>query len=246
MSSPSATLPSHGNDYPGELERTMPQTERHRNLMWALIQALVFFFRNMDRVYASGDLLIFYERGNHHRHVSPDVFVACDVEKRERRNYLVWDEGHAPDFVIEIVSESTVANDQGEKFLLYQSVLRVSEYFLFDPEGTLLTPRLAGYRLVGGVYQPIQPVAGRLPSQVTGLHLEMVGDPLRLWDPATRAWLLNDAERAEQETTRADDEAARADDEAARADEQRKRADDAEKRIRELEAELARRGGSAT
>ena len=42
---------------------------------------------------------------------------------------------------------------------------------------------------MNGVYQPIQPVNGRLPSEVLGLHLEPDGDLLRFWNPATGNWL---------------------------------------------------------
>src|SRR5207247_3984780 len=38
-------------------------------------------------------------------------------------------------------------------------------------------------------YVPIRPVQGRLPSQVTGLHLEAHERELRLYNPATGQWL---------------------------------------------------------
>jgi hypothetical protein len=63
--------------------------------------------------------------------------------------------------------------------------LRVQEYFLFDPEEEYLTPSLQGFRLEQGDYVRIEPVAGRLPSQLLGLHLERQGSYLRLYDPAT-------------------------------------------------------------
>ena len=44
---------------------------------------------------------------------------------------------------------------------------------------------MKGFRLRNGVYVPIRPVNGRLPSKVLGLHLERVGVELRLYDPAT-------------------------------------------------------------
>src|SRR5262249_28458392 len=59
-------------------------------------------------------------------------------------------------------------------------------------------PQLQGYRLRGTTYQRIHPRNGRLPSQVTGLHLEQDGNQLRLWYPATQAWLPTSGELLEQ------------------------------------------------
>ena len=76
-----------------------------------------------------------------------------------------------------------------EKFGLYQDVLKVREYFLFDPHNEYLKPPLQGYRLRKGRYGRIRPVKGRLPSHVLGLHLERNGKDLRLYDPAAGQWL---------------------------------------------------------
>ncbi len=77
---------------------------------------------------------------------------------------------------------------------LYRDVLRVPEYFLFDPYEEWLEPRLRGYRLRQGRYAAIRPVAGRLPSKILGLHLERHGQLLRFHDPATGKWLLTPPE----------------------------------------------------
>jgi len=221
MSSPVPARPWWDNGYP-TTEGPTPETDRHRNLMLALIASLLHYFGSTRRrAYVSGNILVHYEEGNRRRHVSPDVFVARGVEQRERPNYLIWEEAAGPEFVIELASPSTSEIDRTRKLRLYREALRVREYFQFDPQGGLHEPRLQGVRLVGDDYVPIDPVAGRLPSLVTGLHLEQAGDDLRLWDPATGAWVPTDAERAEQEAARANA---------------------AEERLRELEAELARRG----
>ena len=121
------------------------------------------------------------------------------VAKGRRENYLVWQEGKGPDFVIELTSSSTCKEDIDKKFKLYRDVLKVQEYFLFDPRGDYLKPSLQGYRLDNGAYVHILPVEGRLPSAVVGLHLERHGDELKLYDPATGQWLLNPDEKAAQE-----------------------------------------------
>ncbi|HVS35202.1 MAG TPA: Uma2 family endonuclease, partial [Gemmataceae bacterium] len=98
----------------------------------------------------------------------------------------VWEEGAAPQFVVEFTSETTRETDEQTKRAIYQDVLRVAEYFLFDPFEEYLHPRLQGFRLASGQYRPIRPVKSRLPSKVLGLHLEADGDLLRLYDPAAR------------------------------------------------------------
>src|SRR5947209_2323994 len=185
--SPTPSLMKNG--YPTSDGKPMAETDTHRNLMMVLIEILKAFYQAQPRVYVSGNLLIFYQAGNKRRHVAPDVFVVKGVAKGDRLNYLVWEEGKGPDFVIELTSSSTRREDVEKKFDLYQNTLKVKEYFLFDPLGDYLDPPLRGYRLRKGVYQPIREVNGRLPSQVIGLHLERDGKELRLYDPSTGQWL---------------------------------------------------------
>jgi Uma2 family endonuclease len=186
------------NDYPTSDGRPMAETDWHRDLMNNLIDTLQAFYADNPKVYVSGNLLLFYEPGNRRRHVSPDVFVVKGVPKRERPNYLVWEEGRGPDIVIELTSSSTRSEDVKKKFQLYRDTLRVQEYFLFDPSGDYLDPPLRGYRLRGGDYAAIRAVNGRLPSKVLGLHLERDNRKLRLYNPLAARWLLTPAEQVVQ------------------------------------------------
>jgi len=183
------------NDYPTSDGRPMAETDRHRELMWELIKALQDRYAADPLVYVSGNLLLFYVPGDRLRHLSPDVFVVRGVPKRERLNYLTWEEGKGPDVVIELTSSSTRHEDVDDKYQLYQNTLRVPEYFLFDPFGDYLDPPLRGYRLRRRRYAPVRPVKGRLPSKVLGLHLERSGTDLRLYDPAVKRWLPTPQER---------------------------------------------------
>jgi Uma2 family endonuclease len=172
-------------DYPTSARKPVPETDWHRDLMFALIQTLTTFYAADPRVYVSGNLLVFYQPGNRRRHVSPDVFVVKGVAKHQRPNYLVWREGRSLDLAIELTSATTRREDCETKFALYRDVLQVKEYFQFDPFGDFLDPTLQGYRLRGGRYVPIKLVEGRMPSRVLGLHLEPDGRDLRLWNPVT-------------------------------------------------------------
>ncbi len=188
------------NGYPTTDGKPMAETDLHRDLMVELIQMLQAFFAG-QRVYVSGNLLVFFERGNRRRHVSPDVFVVKGARQFQRPNYLVWEE-RPINLVIELTSSSTRREDTNRKFELYRDVLRVREYFLFDPYGDHLDPQLQGYRLTKGEYRPVRPVEDRLPSKVLGLHFESAGETLRLYNPDTGLWLPTPAERIAQAESR--------------------------------------------
>ena len=221
------------NDYPTSDGRPMAETDDHRDLMAELIETLRMYYQASPRVYVSGNLLVFYERGNKRRHVSPDVFVVRGIARHNRPNYLIWEERKAPEVVIELTSKTTKREDLVKKFALYRDVLKVREYFLFDPHRDYLQPQLQGYRLVRGEYVPIKPVAGRLPSKILGLHLEAAGAVVRLYDPAEQACLPTPTEARQQaEQARQQEEQARQ-----QAEQARQQAEQENERLRqELEA----------
>jgi Uma2 family endonuclease len=147
-----ATVASESKNYPTRDGKPVAETDLHRDIMFSLIFMLKRRYERDPRIYVSGNLLIFYEPGNKRKHVAPDVFVVKGVEKKMRDNYLVWEEGKGPDFVIEVTSSSTKKDDVKKKYELYRDVLKIPEYFLFDPRGDHLRPPLKGYRLRDGDY----------------------------------------------------------------------------------------------
>jgi Uma2 family endonuclease len=207
----SAVLPAiQGTDYPTSDGRPMAETDFHRQLMTALIETLEDWYAASPDTYVSGNLLLFYEEGNKRKHVSPDVFAVFGVPKHKRLNYLLWEEGRSPSIVIELTSSSTKKEDRGRKFQLYQDVLKVPEYFLFDPFGDYLKPRFQGYRLVAGEYRSMRLTDGRLRSRKLGLWLEPDGTQLRLVNPETGERLpTRDEALARAEAGRHEAEAAR-------------------------------------
>ena len=218
----------------------------------ALINARHFLgthFQGRRDVYVSGNILIFYEPRNLSLTVSPDILVAFGVERRRRRSYRTWEDGKAPDFVLEVLSPSTWTKDRGEKRRTYAR-LGVREYFLFDPTGEHIEPVLQGYRLDWGRYEPLAalgPLAVR--SRVLGLDLWVDGErDLRMRDAATgeNLWSAEESEAGRREAeARAEKEArmrlaaeARAEQAEAQAEEEARMRLAAEARLAELEQRL--------
>ncbi len=189
--------------YPESDGKPMAETDTHRDLMIDFIQMLKHHYRNDADVYVSGNLLIYYEEGNPRKCISPDVFVVYGVAQKMRNTYLTWEEGHTPDFVLEVASPSTFGNDMGQKKDLYASVLGVREYYIYDPLAEIVASFI-GYRLVDGVYQEIEFVNERVPSETLGLELGERDGELRLYNPNTLQWLQTPPERAANAETRAE------------------------------------------
>lgn len=174
--------------YPESDGKPMAETDQHRNLMMDFIFMLKDHFEAVNDVYVSGNLLMYYEEGNIHKSVAPDVFVVFGVSKKDRRTYRTWEEGRTPDFVLEVASPSTYTNDITRKKDLYATVLSVQEYYIYDPYGEV-QPHFQGYRLVDETYQAIEFVEGRLVSAVLGLELGERNGILSLYDANRSAWV---------------------------------------------------------
>ena len=192
--------------YPSSDGKPMAATDWHRKLLMDLLQMIEHHFREHDDVYVSGDLLIYYEMGDATKSVAPDVFVVRGVAKKQRGTYLTWEESHTPDFVIELASPSTVQHDLTRKKDLYASVLKVQEYYIYDPRHQI-QPHFIGFHLVNGAYEEIAFVNERLSSSVLNLELGERDGVLGLYDPAIEQWLEPPQERAEQAEERAEQEA---------------------------------------
>jgi Uma2 family endonuclease len=229
--------------YPESDGKPLGETDLHRNLMTDLIFALKWFLHNV-RAYVAGNLFVYFEEGNNKAFVAPDVFVVLGVDQRDRRTYRAWREGdRLPDVVIEPTSKKTRKIDQTIKPPLYAR-LGVREYFLFDPYGDYLAPRLQGYRLVSGAYEPMQEYP--LRSSVLGLELREEENTLRLYNPHTGVRLPTAAEvelarRAAEEARAAAEERLIA--EAAARREAEARATAAEAELARLRALLEKREG---
>jgi len=183
--------------YPERDGKPLAETQAHLDQIIYLLVALQQFFASARDVFIAADLLLYYEEGDPRQRVAPDVFVARGVPdaKRQRRTYLLWEEGAAPEVAFEITSAGSRREDTVSKRTLYER-LGVREYFLFDPLGEYLRPSLQGHRLVGGAFEAMAPAGdGSLHSEALGLELRVRDGVLRLHDPLSGQWLLSPDEQ---------------------------------------------------
>jgi Uma2 family endonuclease len=181
-------IPLYQNDevfYPESDSRPMGESDLHRDEITALIFALQNHFEAAAEVYVTGNLFLYYRRGDPGAVVCPDVCVIPGAGQEDRRKYLLWQERRLPTLVIEVTSASTSNEDLVGKKDLYAR-LGVQEYILHDPLGETLRPALQGFRLETGQYRPIRfEPDGTLRSEAVGLLLRREGPHLRLVNPAT-------------------------------------------------------------
>ena len=189
-SRPAPLPPPPAVHYPDSDGQPLAESDFQRKPLMYAYMALAGRYRDRDDVYVSAVLFVYYEEGNPRAVVAPDVFVVLGAPGHDRRTYKLWEEPKAPDFVLEITSHSTRAEDEGMKRRVYAGI-GVREYWRFDPTGDWLDPPLKGERLAAGRRYARLPLAaspdGSLTgrSEVLGLDLAVVDGRLRLRDPAT-------------------------------------------------------------
>ncbi len=185
------------------------ESQRHAIQLQLLMDPLRLYWTDRHDVFVGGNMFVYFslDQVRNQDFRGPDFFVALGVPKRERKSWVVWQEGKGPDVVIELLSDSTAAHDKGEKKLIYQDRLRVPEYFWFDP----FSGECAGFTLRAGVYVPIaRDAQERLFSQQLdlvvvqweGIYQELSARWLR-WATVTGVLLPTPQEALEQEQQRA-------------------------------------------
>ncbi len=209
------------------------ESDRHALQLELLKEPLILAWADKPDVCIAGNMGVYYslEQVTKQNFRAPDFFIALDVEKRSRKSYVIWQEGKAPDLVIELLSDSTAAADRGIKKQIYQDKMRVNEYILFD----VRTARVEAFRLAFSVEQMrrvyqllplgreqkiVCEIAPNLGLMVwEGEYRSKWGRWLRWYDTDTDELLLTGAEMANEERKRADEERERANEERERANE---------------------------
>lgn len=190
-------------EYPSSDGEPMAENKWQYVAMTDTTSALENRFIHRHDVFVGSDMLIYYRMNDNATRVAPDVFVVFGASgKHFRDSWIVWREGRAPDFVMEVASPSTWQRDAAEKRDIYAEI-GVSEYWRYDPTGSLFSPELVGERLVGGEYRPITLTTDsgdilRGRSDVLGLDIcARPGLELRLYDPEGEQWLRTHRESEE-------------------------------------------------
>ena len=148
--------PEHdGVEYPEG--RWIAQSSWHGDAVGPAREALVHHFRGRKDVLVAMELVVYYQRGNNKARLQPDLQVVFGVGRGNRGSFRVWEEGKAPDFVLEVASPSTAENDARHKAREYAGI-GVREYWRLDPEGSLMRRPLEGYSASGGRYGPVEAV----------------------------------------------------------------------------------------
>ena len=210
------------------------ETQRHKMQMDLLIHSLYPWLEKRDNGYISGNMFIYYSAAQlkNQDFRGPDFFAVLDVPKTERKSWVVWEEGKAPDIVIELLSKSTANEDKTVKKDIYQNQMRVPEYFWYDP---FAPEDFAGFRLVGNTYQ-------QMTWEEKGYFSEGMQLYLTRWEGdnegVTTTWLRwadvegnilptrgEIAQQAQQETREAKQEAQQAQQQAQQAQQQAQQAE---------------------
>lgn len=146
------------------------ETERHVHQMNLLAETARRHFADRDDVYAGQDMFVYFSPTQQltHDFRGPDLFVVTGTERRERKSWVTWQEGKAPDVVIALLSDSTAHTDRTVKREIYATRLRVPVYVWYHP----FTAEREGFALHMGEYQRIAPdAADRLQIPLLGLCL---------------------------------------------------------------------------
>jgi Uma2 family endonuclease len=172
LAAPEIQLPPSQAELPDDDGIPM-ESARHKAQMDLLIDALIPWLSEREDGFIGGNMFVYYSLAQvrNKDFKGPDFFAVLGVPKGERRSWVVWEEGKAPDVVIELLSDSTSQADKNFKKLIYQNQMRVPEYFWYDPFNP---DDLAGFSNDKGIYQPIVANAqNQLVSQSLGLGLQL-------------------------------------------------------------------------
>ena len=244
-------------EYPDTDGKPMADNTYQATTMHYAGTALAIHFQG--RGFVATDLLVYYLKDGERESVAPDVMVVLGVDGSHRRSYILREEGgRAPDFVLEVVSNSTQERDAKAKRTTYAE-LGVREYFRYAPVSRRMAG-MGGQRLVGEVLREGRwealPRRGeeRIGSAVLGLELRVRERgsgggfrELRFFDPITGRDLQTHAEERQGRirAERARRKAERARRKAARArSEERQGRFHAEREIARLRAMLEQQPGA--
>jgi Uma2 family endonuclease len=211
--------------------KQVPETRRHYELRTALFQTLQAAFG--DRATLGCDQFLYWNPREPKACLAPDVFVRVGEPDAAFDSWKIWERG-APHLAVEVLSKSDAEDWSWEQKFERYAQTGIQELVSFDADRSERPLRI--WDLFEG------DLVERDPRSPDFLTCRALGVFFCLREDPKLGLLLGIArDRDGKDPLLTPDEARqRADDARQRADDARQRA---EARVRELEAELARRGG---
>ena len=176
--------------YPEERDDDMGESSVHIKLLANLLSILKLYFKNRQDVFLSGNMNLYFEKGNSRRWFAPDLLVAFGVPNVERSSYLLFREQVFPQVIIEIASEKTWRNDIDEKLRTYEKY-GAEEYYVLDPEAAYLSAPLIVYRRQGDALVEVETIENRIFSPRLDLEIVWSQNDFRLFNRKTNEYLRN-------------------------------------------------------
>jgi Uma2 family endonuclease len=177
------------NLYPLHKDKDVPETSLQELIARYLRDAI---HAHAPHWFVTGNVCVYWERGNFAACCAPDVFVVTEPLPEARpRVYQLWRDPPIR-FVAEIVSRATGGDEESIRLPQYQDFLRVPEHLYCDPERGILRLR----RLGPAGYDEVSPgPGGRLRSEQLGLEFEMDAEGfLWVYTPEGERLLTHDEE----------------------------------------------------
>ncbi|MGD1928302.1 MAG: Uma2 family endonuclease [Leptolyngbyaceae cyanobacterium] len=229
--SPRETLPTM-YDLPSEDPNEPGLPDEFHALQPQLLSATLSLSGYRDDDFFTGmDLNLYYDIRHPLWHKRPDWFLSLGVPRlydhRDMRlSYVIWQEGVSPTVVVELLSPGTEAEDLGQrsrqpdqppgKWQVYQDILRVPYYFLFDRYDN----QFRAFVLNKGVYEPqtIENQKFWVPALNLGLgvwqgHYQGIHRSWLRWYDTNEQWVPTPQEAFERERQQAQQERQRAEQE---------------------------------
>ncbi len=189
--------------YPEEREDDMGETSYHISLITDFLIILKLFFKHHEDVFLSANMNVYYEKGNPHRWLAPDLLIAFGVPNVDRSSYLLFREKVFPQVIFEIASEKTWRNDVLEKLDFYGEY-GAEEYYIFDPEFAYLPAPLMAFHRQGEKLVRQEIADNKIFSPRLGLEITRKENTFRFFNPNTNEFLLtleeSEAERQHAES----------------------------------------------
>ncbi len=183
------------------------ETYRHKLQMDLLVEPLnTWLVLEQNRGFVGGNMFVYFSpnqvRNQDYR--GPDVFAVMDVAIGERKSWVVWEEGKAPDIVIELLPDSTATQDKTEKKLRQpRSIDQSTSGLSFSPLARLLQR--------GGNHMAALDQENRIQAQQQAEQAQQQAEQAQQQAEQAQQQAEQAQQQAEQEHQRAEQERRRAD-----------------------------------